>query len=153
MSRTVVQLRERHPSARLLLGTPAAMMESASGPLAAFAPGRLVAYSVESSYRHSLFVFRTLVVDDALAAAVLGVSPRVQLLLELHTRESIRRAGKLVAQLLASGRSPDPLSDAFWGRMGTALRGRTSSPTTLASLLRLEPSSAPASPPAPPASP
>jgi hypothetical protein len=138
MSRTIVQLRERRPSARLVYGTPEAMADGATGPLATFAPGALVGYRIESSYRHSLFLFRSLLVDDPLAAAVLGVRPRVQLLLELHTRESIRRAGRLLGHLLASGWSPDHLSDAFWGRVSSALRGRMPAQASLVSLLRFE---------------
>jgi hypothetical protein len=138
MSLTVVQLRERRPSARLLYGAPDAVTDGATGPLAIFGVGALVGYCVESSYRRSLFLFRTLVVDDPLAARVIGVRPRVQLLLELHTAEGIRRTGRLLAYLLASGWSPDHLSDAFWGRASTALRGRMPPQASLVSLLRLE---------------
>ena len=42
--------------------------------------------------RPRLFVFRTLTVDDRLAATLPGVRPPVKLLLELRTKGRIRRA-------------------------------------------------------------
>ncbi len=139
MNRTIVQLRERRPSARLLYGIPDAIHEGTMGPLATFGPGALVAYAIASSYRHSLLVFRTLVVDDPLAVTILGVRPHVQLLLDVNTTPSIRRTRQLLADLVDAGHAPEQLSDAFWGRVSTTLRGRAPTGTPILSLLRSEP--------------
>jgi hypothetical protein len=135
---TAVQLRERRPSAHLLYGRPMSVISGDFGHVARFAPDVLVAYQIESACRDSLFVFRTLVADDRLAAAITGVRPRVHLLLELHSAESLRRAGRVLADLQADGALLERLSDTFWGRVGTALRGRMAPHPTLDALVRAE---------------
>lgn len=139
MMRTAVQLRETRPSGRLLHGAPIDILPGPRGPIAVFEPGTLVVYFVDASYRPSLFVFRTLLVDDRLAASVPGVRPRVRLLLGLHRAGPIRRLRRLLTHLLEHGPDPDALTDAFWLRIGSALGGRCRPYGQLASFLRREP--------------
>jgi hypothetical protein len=126
--KTAVQLRTlagaERPRAELFLGTPCDLGEGALGPVARFEPGELVAYQIRSRRRRRLFVFRTLEVDDALAVAVPGVRPRVQLLMELHTEGRIRLVRSLFAYLTRTGWDPSALPDAFYTRVGAMLGGR-----------------------------
>jgi hypothetical protein len=140
MTRTAVQLRETRPSGRLLHGAPIEVLPGPRGPIALFGPDALVAYLVESSYRPSLFVFRTLVADDRLAASVPGVRPRVHLLLDLHRAGRVRQAQAMLAHLLKQGLEPSALPETFWLRLGFAFGGRHPPQTTVVSLMRPEPS-------------
>jgi len=138
MTLTAVQLRESRPACALVYGVPVAMAATRRGPVALFRPGALVAYGLQSAARRRLFVFRTLVVDDRLAASVPGVHPRVQLLLDVHTPDRIRRMRRLFAFLDRHGWSPADLSDGFYCRVGCALGGRLPNHTILVALLRQE---------------
>src|ERR1019366_1641969 len=80
-------------------------------------------------------VFRTLTVDDRLAATIPGVRPRGQLLLQLHTPPRIRRARNLFAYLARTERDPSALADDFYVRVGFALAGRRPAHEILLSLL------------------
>ena len=83
----------------------------------------------------SLDDYVTLEVDDRLAATVPGVSPRVRLLLELHTALRIRRARALFAYLERTHCDPSALSNGFYVRVGVALSGRLPEPKILRSFL------------------
>jgi hypothetical protein len=138
--RTAVQLRPRTgddegPRTEVLGGTPSCMRLGALGPVALFESGEIVAYLLRCRRRVRVFVFRTLDVDDRLAATVPGVSPRVQLLLELRTAGRIRIARGLFAYLSRTGRDPSALPDAFYVRVGAVLGGRLPGHKVLRSLL------------------
>jgi hypothetical protein len=140
---TAVQLRV--PSAQgqglrceLVHGAPRAFEAGRLGPVALFGPGAIVAYGLVTTRGcPRLFVFRTLVVDDRLAATVPGVRPRVRLLLALYTAGRIRRARRLFAYLLRTNRDPSALSDAFYFRVSAALGGRLPVPKIVHSVLSL----------------
>jgi hypothetical protein len=138
--KTAVQLRTlaggERARAELLFGTPCDVGEGRLGPVARFESGEVVAYEVRSRRRRRLFVFRTLEVDDALAVAVPGVRPRVQLLMELHTEGRIRLVRSLFAYLTRTGWDPSALPDAFYTRVGALLGGRLPGHKILPSLLR-----------------
>ncbi|MCL2450831.1 MAG: hypothetical protein FWD17_17955 [Polyangiaceae bacterium] len=138
MNLTAVQLRGPLPSPELAYGDPAAVRSGSRGPVALFVPGSLVAYELGVSRRRRLFVFRTLVADDRLAATVPGVHGRVRLLLHLRTRARIARLRSVFAELLAVGQSPLALSDAFFVRVGAVLEGRRGPQRSLSALLRRE---------------
>jgi hypothetical protein len=137
--RTAVQLRTlaggERPRAELLLGTPCDLGQGTLGPVARFESGKVVAYQIRSRRRRRLFVFRTLEVDDALAVAVPGVRPRVQLLMELHTEGRIRLVRSLFGYLTRTGWDPSALPDAFYTRVGAMLGGRLPGHKILPSLL------------------
>ena len=143
---TVVQVRhpsgEVHPRAELLSGTPSAVLATANGPVALFGPGEVVAYRIHYRHRTRVFVFRTLEVDDPLAASVPGVRPRVQLLLELGTRGRVRLVGGLCAYLARNAHDPSSLPDEFYVRVGCALTGRLPAHTILQSLIKATSSAA-----------
>jgi hypothetical protein len=121
---TQVQLRSSgSPTAQLLHGDPREVRAGLLGPIALFGAGALVAYQVRSRRRCALFIFRTLNVDDRLAASIPGVHPRVQLLLDLHASKPIRRVRGLFAYLRRNGRNPSQLPDDFFLRAGVALSG------------------------------
>ena len=136
---TAVQVRhpagDAHPRAELLSGTPSAVTSTARGPVALFGSGEIVAYLLRYRRRPRLFVFRTLTVDDRLAATIPGVRPRVQLLLQLHTPGRIRRARNLFAYLARTERDPSALADDFYVRVSAVLAGRLRSHKILLSLL------------------
>jgi hypothetical protein len=136
---TAVQLRLRAgddgPRSELLGGAPSATVAGALGPVALFGSGAIVAYRLGGGRRSRLFVFRTLEVDDRLAASVPGVSPRVRLLLHLRTVGRIRRARGLFAYLARTRRDPSSLPDAFYLRVGAVLAGRLPAHKVLPSLL------------------
>jgi hypothetical protein len=94
------------------------------GPVARFDSGEVVAYQVRSRRRRRLFVFRTLEVDGALAVAVPGVRPRVQLLMQLRTAGRIRLVRSVFAYLVRTGREPSLLPDIFSTRVDAVLGGR-----------------------------
>ncbi|MGA7120724.1 MAG: hypothetical protein WBY94_11530, partial [Polyangiaceae bacterium] len=137
--KTAVQLRtlagDERPRAELLFGTPCDLGEGTLGPVARFDSGEVVAYLIRSRRRRRLFVFRTLDADDAFAVAVPGVSPLVQLLMQLGTAGRIRLARNLFAYLLRTGRNPSALPDIFYVRVSAALGGRLPGHKILVSLL------------------
>jgi hypothetical protein len=137
--KTAVQLRtlagDDQPRAELLFGPPCDVGEGRLGPVACFESGEVVAYQVRSRRRRRLFVFRTLEVDDALAVAVPGVCPRVQLLMELRTAGRIRLVRSLFGYLTRTGWDPSALPDAFYTRVGAMLGGRLPGHKILPSLL------------------
>jgi hypothetical protein len=116
-------------------GRPYAVDAGTLGPVAVFRSGEIVAYLLRGRRGPRLFVFRTLVVDDRLAAAVPGVRPRVRLLFQLRTPGRIRRARGLFAYLARTDREPSALADDFYVRVGLALAGRLSAHKILLSLL------------------
>src|SRR5580704_5415868 len=120
--RTAVQLRtlagEERARAELLFGTPLDIGEGRLGPVARFESGEIVAYEIRSRRRRRLFVFRTLEVDDALAVALPGVRPRVQLLMEVRTAGRMRLVRGLFAYLTRTGWDPSALPDTFYTRVG-----------------------------------
>jgi hypothetical protein len=136
---TAVQLRpiasRDLPRCDLVHGTPREIVAGTLGPIALFAPGELVAYLLRSRRRARIFVFRTLVVDDRLAAALPGVRPRVQLLLATHSVGRCRLVRRLFAYLVKTSRDPGGLPDAFYVRVGVALVGRLPAHKILLSLL------------------
>ena len=123
------------PRTEIVCGSPCAHATGTLGPVALFGSGEIVAYLLRRRRRLRLFVFRTLDVDDRLAATVPGVSPRVRLLFELHTPLRIRRARGLFAYLARTRRDPSALSDGFYVRVGVALAGRLPEPKILRSFL------------------
>jgi hypothetical protein len=137
--KTAVQLRpptaDAQPRAELVWGRPCAIAAGRLGPVALFGSGEIVAYLLRFRRCPRLFVFRTLAVDDRLAASIPGVRPRVQLLLELRTAGRIRRARGLFAYLARTNRDPSALTDAFYVRVGNALAGRLPVHRILLSLL------------------
>jgi hypothetical protein len=137
--KTSVQLRRNGsanlPRSDLLGGTPSAIVTGCLGPVALFDACQLVAYRIRYRRRTRLFVFRTLEVDDHLAARVPGVQPRVQLLLNLHTSGRGRLVCGLFAYLARMHRHPSSLPDAFYLRVGAALGGRLPEHKILVSLL------------------
>ena len=138
--RTAVQIRPRTgdgdgPRTEVVCGSPCAVATGALGPVALFGSGEIVAYLLRRRRRLRLFVFRTLDVDDRLAATVPGVSPRVRLLFEVHTPLRIRRARALFAYLARTRRDPSALTDGFYVRVGVALAGRLPEPQILRSFL------------------
>jgi hypothetical protein len=105
------------------------------GPVALFGPGELVAYRLRFRRRARLFVFRTLDVDDRLAASVPGVRPRVRLLIHLRAAGRVRLAERLFGDLRTAGRNPSDLPDSFFLRVGAAVAGRPPDGGALLSLL------------------
>ena len=137
--KTAVQLRtlagDERPRAELLLRTPCDLGEGRLGPVARFESGEVVAYQIRSRRRRRLFVFRTLEVDDALAVALPGVRPRVQLLMEVRTAGRMRLVRGLFAYLTRTGWDPSALPDTFYTRVGAMLGGRLPGHKILPSLL------------------
>jgi hypothetical protein len=144
---TAVQLRpiatRDLPRCDLVHGTPREIVAGRLGPVALFASGELVAYLLRSRRRTRLFVFRTLVVDDRLAAALPGVRPRVQLLVDTHSTGRSRLVQRLFAYLANTSRNPAGLPDAFYVRVGVALAGRLPARKILLALLPSQPAAAP----------
>ncbi|MDP9002457.1 MAG: hypothetical protein M3O46_20385 [Myxococcota bacterium] len=140
---TAVQLRpiatRDSPRSDLVYGTPCEIVPGTLGPVALFASGELVAYLLRSCRRGRLFVFRTLVVDDRLAAALPGVRPRVQLLLDTDSAGRSRLLRRLFTYLVKTSRDPARLPDGFFVRVGVALAGRLPAHKILLSLLSSPP--------------
>ncbi len=135
---TAVQLRRGPgdiPQADLVYGQPQTMTTSTHGPVALFTSGQLVAYRLRHRRRTRLFVFRTLTVDDRLAASLPGVRPRVQLLLSVRSEARVRRLRRLLADLAKAGHDPGALPDRFYLRVGVVLAGRLPPQPVLLSLL------------------
>jgi len=137
--KTAVQLHRRsgdgQPKSDLVWGVPSSVVTGTRGPVALFDPDLIVAYHVRYQRRTRLFVFRTLEVDDRLAASVPGVKPHVQLLLQVSSTGRARLVRELFAYLTRSGREPSALSDDFYVRVGLALGGRLPGHRVLPSLL------------------
>jgi hypothetical protein len=146
--KTAVQLRRPsgpdRPRTKILHGHHCAILSGKLGPVALFDPGELVAYELRYRRHTRVFVFRTLEVDDRLAAWVPGVRPRVQLLFQMHTPKRIERVRGLFAYLARTGRDPSTLAEDFYVRVGAVLAGRLPSHKILLSLLPQPP--APAKP-------
>jgi hypothetical protein len=85
--------------------------------------------------RNRVFVFRTLQVDDRLAASVPGVKPHVQLLLQVHSSGRDRLIRELFAYLARTCREPSSMPDDFYVRVGAVLGGRLPGPKVVRSLL------------------
>jgi hypothetical protein len=136
---TAVQVRppagDAHPRAELLSGIPSAVTSTARGRVALFGSGEIVAYLLRFRRRPRLFVFRTLAVDDGLAASIPGARPRVQWLLQLRTPGRIGRARDFFAYLARTERDPSALADDFYVRVGVVLAGRLPAHKILVSLL------------------
>jgi hypothetical protein len=139
---TAVQLRpiadRDRPRCDLVYGEPRELVVGELGRIALFGPGELVAYRLQHRRRARLYVFRTLTVDDPLAAAVPGVRPRVQLLLEQRSAGRVRLARGLFSYLLRNKRDPSDLPDAFYVRVSAALGGHLPAHRILFSLLHRE---------------
>jgi hypothetical protein len=138
--RTAVQLRprsgdEERPRTEVIGATAWSVVTGTLGPIVLFEPGQIVAYLLRRRRRARIFVFRTLDVDDRLAAHVPGVSPRVRLLMELRTAGRIRRARGLFEYLQRTGLDPSALPDIFYLRVAAALGGRLPGHKILRSLL------------------
>jgi hypothetical protein len=139
--RTAVQLRLRSHDpddarSEVLGGAPCSVNEGKLGPVALFESGEVVAYLLHRRRRARVFVFRTLDVDDRLAATVPGVSPRVRLLFEVRTPGRIRRTRALFAYLVRTGHDPSGLVDEFYIRVGAVLNGRLPAHRVLLPLLQ-----------------
>ena len=136
--KTAVQLRQQsgdgQPKSDLICGVPSSVVRGTLGPVALFDSEQIVGYRVRYGRQVRVFVFRTLEVDDRLAASVPGVQPRVQLLLNVRSPGRARIVRELFASLAENGCDPSGLSDALYLRIGVALAGRLPSreiPTSL----------------------
>jgi hypothetical protein len=116
-------------------GSPSATVAGKIGPIAVFSSRALVAYRIGRRRRTRLFVFRTLDVDDRLAASLPGVHPRVQLLFEVRSAARARMVRHLFRYLAKSGRDSRSLPDGFYVRVGVVLGGRLPAHKVLLSLL------------------
>jgi hypothetical protein len=137
--KTVVQLREGAGRtllrADLLFGRPCAVVTGSLGPVALFEPGELVAYRLTHRRRTHVFVFRTVEVDDRLAARVPGVTPRVQLVFHLRSTGRASLVRGLFAYLVKHRGNPATLPDDFYVRVGVVLKGHLARRKILTSLL------------------
>ncbi len=137
--RTAVQLRTGDLlRCELLHGEPSTLSAAALGPVALFEADRIVAYKVASRRRLNLFVFRTLVVDDRMAAAVPGVHPRVRLLIHAQAAGAIEQLRRLFAHVAKQGLEAARLPDVFYRRVGHAVCRRRPTQAPLRGLLRVE---------------
>jgi hypothetical protein len=117
--------------AELVYGSPVEVAEGPLGPVAVFGVDALVAYRLRSGRRDRLYLFRTLAVDDPMAALVPGVRPRVRLL----AAGRVRLARRLFAHLLKRAVEPESVADGTYLRIGVALAGRLPPHKILVSLL------------------
>jgi hypothetical protein len=137
--KTAVQLRSTGGVACSLVGgTPGATYPGKLGPVAVFTPGAIVGYLTRTPAGVTLPVFRTLAVDDNLAAKVPGVAPRVRLLLFVRTAGRVRAVRRLFRLLSLRGIEPADLRDAFYVRVSAALRGRPTDAARVRALLANE---------------
>ena len=137
--RTVVQLRsDAALTCELGLGAPDGFVEGARGPIAVFGPDQIVAYVVRAPKSSVLALFRTLAVDDKLAASVPGVFPRVRLLALVRACGRVRVARRFFTYVLRRGLDPSLLGDGFYVRLNSALGGRRAYQAQLRGLLRRE---------------
>jgi hypothetical protein len=124
--RTAVQLRSGGDvQCELVCGEPVSVAAGARGPVALFAPDEVVAYLVRTVTRRTLFVFRTLVVDDRWAASVPGVHPRVRLLVHVCSAKRVRAVRRLFGSIARKALPPSALSDGFYARVSHLAGGRT----------------------------
>jgi len=126
---------EGQPKSDLICGVPSSVVTGTLGPVALFDADQIVAYRIRYRRRTRLFVFRTLVVDDRLAASVPGVKPHVQLLLQVHSSGRVRLVRELFAYLARTHRKPAAMSDDFYLRVGAVLGGRLPGHKVLPSLV------------------
>jgi hypothetical protein len=138
--KTAVQLRRSDGDgpvrSDLLCGTPSSILTTGKlGPVALFDSNQIVGYRIQHRRRTRTFVFRTLEVDDRLAASVPGVRPHVQLLLAVHSAGRARLVRGLFAYLVRTNREPSALADDFYLRVGGVLGGRLPAHKVLLSLL------------------
>lgn len=138
--RTAVQLRLRSADkddarTEVFGAAPCSVARGKLGPVALFESGEVVGYLLHRRRRARVFVFRTLDVDDRLAATVPGVSPRVRLLFEVRTPGRIRRARSLFEYFVRARHDPSELGDDFYVRVGAVLNGRLPAYKVLRSLL------------------
>jgi len=137
--KTAVQLRrlpgDDPPRSELLCGIPFSILTGKLGPIALFDSEQIVGYRIQHRRRTRAFVFRTLEVDDRLAASVPGVRPHVELLLEVHSAGRARLVRGLFAYLVRTNREPSALADEFYLRVGGVLGGRLPAHKILVSLL------------------
>jgi hypothetical protein len=137
--KTAVQLRRRggkdKPKTELLCGMPSCIVTGRRGPVALFDSGRVVGYQIRYRRQLRVFVFRTLEVDDRLAASVPGVQPRVQLLLQVCSPGRARLVREMFTYLATEACDPSRLPDGLYLRVGAALGGRLPNHKILASLL------------------
>jgi hypothetical protein len=137
--KTAVQLRQLsgdgQPKSDLICGVPSFVVTGTLGPVALFDADQIVAYRIRYRRRTRLFVFRTLVVNDRLAASVPGVKPHVQLLLQMHSSGRARLVRELFAYLARTNHEPSAMPDDFYLRVGAVLGGRLSGHKVLASLV------------------
>jgi hypothetical protein len=136
---TAVQLRQRGsgmPQTELVHGKPHALVTGKLGSVALFSPGELVAYRIRYRRQTRLFVFRTLEVDDRLAARIPGVRPHVRLLFDVCTTGRARLVRGLFAYLVRTDRDPSVLPDIFYLRVAAAIGGRLPPHKILVSLLK-----------------
>jgi hypothetical protein len=126
--KTAVQLRQLsgdgQPKSDLICGVPSSVVTGTLGPVALFDADQIVAYRIRYRRRNRVFVFRTLQVDDRLAASVPGVKPHVQLLLQVHSSGRDRLIRELFAYLARTHREPSTMPDDFYVRVGAVLGGR-----------------------------
>jgi hypothetical protein len=137
--KTAVQLLRQagqdRPKSELVCGTPSAIVTGSHGPVALFDPGQLVGYRIGCRRQARVFVFRTLQVDDRLAAAIPGVRPRVQLLFEVQTPGRARLVRGMFMYLVRESLQPWGLADDFYVRVGAVLGGRLPGRKILLSLM------------------
>jgi len=137
--KTAVQLRSGGAvECALVCGKPGSMALGALGPVALFASEEVVGYLVRTPAGRTLFVFRTLAVDDRWAASVPGVHPRVRLLVHLRSALRVRALARLFGTLAKRALAPSALSDGFYVRVSHALGGRRTDQARLKALLRRE---------------
>ena len=121
----------------LLCGEPASVASGTLGPIAVFEAHQIVAYLVRVGISRSLFVFRTLVVDERLSEFVPGVYPAVGLLVHVRSTGRVRALRRLLGHIARRGIAASRLSDDFFLRVSCALGGRTDQ-ACLRSLLQRE---------------
>jgi hypothetical protein len=138
--KTAVQLRQLsgdgQPKSDLICGVPSSVVTGVRGPVVLFDADQIVGYRIRYQRRMRLFVFRTLEVDDRLAASVPGVKPHVQLLLEVATIGRARLVRGLFAYLAKHTEDPSGLPDDFYVRVAFVLGGRLPAHKILVSLLK-----------------
>lgn len=137
---TAVQLLTSGPTtARLLAGDAVRIDSGSRGDIAVFAPGRLVAYLVESPLRVRLYVLRTaplLSSDSDLLVRVPGIHPEVPVLLMARSRSAVKKVGNLFGKWPTTVGDVQTLSDRFWLRLaGVLCQRRAFTRSVLAQLL------------------
>jgi hypothetical protein len=134
---TAVQLRSAEPTGELIYGMPEGLAVSSYGDVALFEADQIVAYFIRYAAVRRLFLFRTLEKEEAGAASLPGVWPRVRLLADLSTGRAAGRARRLFSALRRRSQQPSLLSDQFWLRVSHLLARRARHPKLMAFCLRL----------------